>query len=248
MFSFFLELIIKIRPRRRKLFLYESQEKKSVVFFYIIAKIIHMNKPVENLHMFSLSQFPLMFEKTAIAPYMSPETLDCHHGRHLATYIKNLNELIDGTKYADMPLDDIIKTSVTDSNATKIFNNAAQVFNHDFFFHCIKPNGGGDVPNEIVAAFDGANAFFDAFKSASGGVFGSGWSWLVHDGNTLKILTTANADTPIAHGMHPVLSLDVWEHAYYLDYQNRRADFIDAFLLHMVNWDFVRENLDQIIK
>ncbi len=194
--------------------------------------------------MFDLSQFPLPFEKSALAPYMSEQTLACHHGRHMGTYIQNLNQLVQNTKYADMPLDQIIVQSAHDDAAQKIFNNAAQVFNHDFFFRCVMPNGGGSVPDKIADAFGGTDAFKSEFKSAAAAVFGSGWAWVVIDNGTLKIQTTPNADTPIAHGMRPVMTLDVWEHAYYLDYQNRRADFIDAFLDHMVNWGFVMGNLD----
>lgn len=193
--------------------------------------------------MFSLTQFPLHFSESALAPYMSSDTLNCHHGRHLATYIKNLNDLSDGTEYADMPLIEIIKKSANDTGAKKIFNNAAQVFNHDFFFRCIMPNGGGNVPDEIANSFGGADKFIAEFSSVASGVFGSGWVWLVRDGDEIKIMATANADTPIAHGITPLMTLDVWEHAYYLDYQNRRADFINAFLSHLVNWDFVRENM-----
>lgn len=195
--------------------------------------------------MYSLNQFPLQFSESALEPYMSAETLNCHHGKHLATYIKNLNDLSAGTEYADMPLYDIIIKSVADNNAKKIFNNAAQVFNHDFFFKCMTVNGGGNVPDEIADAFGDVNKFITEFKAAAAGVFGSGWAWLVRDNGQIKIMTTANADTPIAHGIKPLMALDVWEHAYYLDYQNRRADFIDAFLSHLINWDFVRENMQQ---
>lgn len=192
--------------------------------------------------MFALNQFPLQFAEDALAPYMSAQTLNCHHGKHLATYIKNLNDLSAGTRYADMPLMEIITESARDDAAKKIFNNAAQVFNHDFFFKCLTPNGGGEIPREITDVFGGADHFVSEFKTAAAGVFGSGWAWVVRDGDAIRIMTTANADTPVAHGITPLLALDVWEHAYYLDYQNRRADFIDAFLAHMVNWDFVRSN------
>ena len=195
--------------------------------------------------MFSLTQFPLNYAPDTLVPYMSPDTINCHHGRHLATYIKNLNDLSADTQYADMPLHEIIVRSAADNGATKIFNNAAQVFNHDFFFHCIAPNGGGEIPDEICRAFGSADKFRTEFINAAAGVFGSGWAWIVRDGTTLKIITTANADTPIAHGLTPVLALDVWEHAYYLDYQNRRVDFINAFIDHLVNWDFVRENIEK---
>ena len=192
--------------------------------------------------MFDLSQFPLPYDMAALAPYMSERTLEFHHGRHLATYIKNLNGLIDGTDYAAMPLLGIIRQSHAHGD-TGVFNNAAQVFNHDFFFHCLAPNGGGAVPAAIADAFGGPDAFRNAFKTAATSVFGSGWTWIVRDGDDLRIIKTANADTPVANGMRPALCLDVWEHAYYLDYQNRRADFCDAFLDHMVNWDFVLENI-----
>lgn len=194
--------------------------------------------------MFALNQFPLQFAEDALVPYMSAQTLNCHHGKHLATYIKNLNDLSAGTRYADMPLMEIITESARDDAAKKIFNNAAQVFNHDFFFKCLTPNGGGEIPREITDVFGGADHFVTEFKTAAAGVFGSGWAWVVRDGDAIRIMTTANADTPVAHGITPLLALDVWEHAYYLDYQNRRADFIDAFLAHMVNWVFVRSNMN----
>lgn len=195
--------------------------------------------------MFSLSQFPLQFEETSLTPYMSAETLQCHHGKHLATYIKNLNDLMQGTVYETLPLDEIIVKSASDENAKKIFNNAAQVFNHNFFFRCLAKDDGKEIPEEIITVFGSKDKFFSEFKSAAAGVFGSGWAWLVKDSDSIKIMTTANADTPIAHGIKPLLALDVWEHAYYLDYQNRRVDFIDAFLQHMVNWEFVKENLQK---
>jgi len=198
--------------------------------------------------MFALSQFPLPYDASALAPYISSETIDFHHGRHVATYIKNLNDLIAGTDYADMPLNEIIRVSAAEKD-TKIFNNAAQVYNHDFFFHSMSPHGRDmKMPDEISTAFGGADAFRKKFRDAAMSVFGSGWTWLVTDGAEYKIITTANADTPQIHGMIPLLTLDVWEHAYYLDYQNRRADFVDAFLDNLVNWDFVAENISNAKK
>ena len=193
--------------------------------------------------MYTLNQFPLPYDTNALAPYMSGRTLEYHHVKHLATYIANLNDLIAGTKYADMPLLNIIEAAAQDADATKIFNNAAQVFNHNFFFHCMGPAHHTPVPPKIADEFGGIDAFKSKFKAAATSVFGSGWTWLVRDthGN-LVIKTTANADTPIAHGENPILTLDVWEHAYYLDYQNRRAEYADAFF-EIVNWDFVAENL-----
>lgn len=193
--------------------------------------------------MFSLQQYPLPYAAGALAPYMSEDTLNYHHGKHLATYIKNLNDLIKGTGYEKVSLDEIITQSAGRASEKKIFNNAAQVYNHDFFFRGLRPNGGGAVPGQIADSFGGADKFREEFKAAALSVFGSGWTWLVRDGGALKIITTANADTPIAHGLKPVMTIDVWEHAYYLDYQNRRAEFIDNYLDHLVNWDFVLENL-----
>lgn len=193
--------------------------------------------------MYSLLQFPLPYDSNMLAPYMSERTLNFHHGKHLGAYISNLNELIADTKYADMPLLAIIQDTATDPNAKKIFNNAAQVFNHNFFFHCMAPAQTTTVPREILDAFGDINKFKEKFKSAALSVFGSGWTWIIRNMNgELEIVTTANADTPIAHNINPILALDVWEHAYYLDYQNRRTEFIDSFF-EIINWDFVAENL-----
>lgn len=219
-----------------------TMRKKFYCNLYALnAKFYKIKK--KGLKMFSLTQFPLQFSETALIPYMSEQTLQYHHGKHLATYIKNLNDLIVNTEYESMPLNEIIKKSYTDITATKIFNNAAQVFNHDFFFRCLKPNSNDKVPEIIAHAFGGKDQFITDFKNAAIGLFGSGWVWLVKDLNEIKIIATPNADTPIAHNITPIMALDVWEHAYYLDYQNRRAEFIDAFLSNLVNWDFVLENL-----
>ena len=196
--------------------------------------------------MFTLSQFPLPYTYDALAPYMSPETLELHHGKHVATYIKNLNDLIQDTPYEQISLYEIINTSAADKenqNAKKIFNNAAQIFNHDFFFNGMCRDCGGQIPDEVASAFGGADKFREQFKSAATSLFGSGYTWLVRDGDELKIINMANADTPIAHNMVPILNLDVWEHAYYVDYQNRRAEFVDTYLDHLVDWNIVAENL-----
>ncbi|MDE6250287.1 MAG: superoxide dismutase [Alphaproteobacteria bacterium] len=193
--------------------------------------------------MFTLSQFPLPYDTSALAPYMSQDTLKTHHGKHVATYISNLNDLIAGTRYEQMPLEQIVIESASIDSDKKIFNNAAQIYNHNFFFHNMSPKSDCGIPYEIASAFGGSDKFREQFKSAAASVFGSGYTWLVRDKYDLKIITTPNADTPIAHGMQPLMCLDVWEHAYYLDYKNKRADFIDAYLDHLVNWDFVAENL-----
>lgn len=182
--------------------------------------------------MFSLNQFSLPFAPAALEPYISERTIGFHYEKHLGGYINNLNGLIADTEFEDMPLEEIIKKS-----SGKTFNNAAQIFNHNFFFTCLKKDCETLAPTEIAE-------LLPEFKSAAAGLFGSGWVWISRD-ETGKLIveTTANADTPIAHGHKPILTLDVWEHAYYLDYQNRRADFIDAFLEHLINWDFVIANL-----
>lgn len=193
--------------------------------------------------MFKLTDFPLPFSETDLVPYMSVETVRFHYGKHMATYIANLNKLIADTKYADMDLREIIINSANDTGAEKIFNNAAQIFNHEFFFNCLG-RGNNLVPDIISNAFGGAYEFKEKFKSAANNVFGSGWVWVVHNENKFEIITTKNADTPIARGIKPILTLDLWEHAYYLDYQNRRADFVDNFLESLIDWKFVVDNMD----
>lgn len=195
--------------------------------------------------MFTLTQFPLPYAASALEPYISADTLNTHHGKHVATYIDNLNKLITGTPYEEVSLYEIIKQSAEKPSDAKIFNNAAQIYNHDFFFQGMCPDCGGTIPDEIIQAFGSAENFRDAFKSAATSVFGSGYTWLVRDNGQLKIVNTANADTPIAYDMKPVMNLDLWEHAYYLDYKNKRGDFIDNYLDHLVNWEFVSENLKQ---
>jgi Fe-Mn family superoxide dismutase len=160
--------------------------------------------------------------------------MDFHYEKHLGGYISNLNALIKGTGMDGMSLENIIQNS-----EGKIFNNAAQVFNHVFFFAGLK-NGGEEAPIKIT---DQIKDFKSEFKAAALSVFGSGWAWLIENDGKLEIITTLNADTPIRHGQKPLLALDVWEHAYYLDYQNRRGDFCDMFLDHLVNWEIVLERL-----
>lgn len=195
--------------------------------------------------MFTLTQFPLPYATDALMPYISAETLETHHGRHVATYIDNLNKLIENTPYADLSLIEIIKESANTPEDKKIFNNAAQVYNHDFFFHGMCPKCTTEIPQEIIESFGSAENFKNQFKESATALFGSGYTWLVRDGDKLKIINTSNADTPIAHNMQPILTLDVWEHSYYLDYKNKRADFVDNFLNNLVNWDFVAENLSK---
>ncbi len=194
-------------------------------------------------NMFALTQFPLPYPTDALTPYISAETLETHHGKHVATYINNLNKLIENTPYEDFSLIDIIKNSATNSDDKKIFDNAAQIYNHDFFFQGMCPKCNTEIPREIIEKFGSVENFANQFKTAATSLFGSGYTWLVRDGENLKIINTTNADTPIAHNMKPILTLDVWEHSYYLDYKNKRADFVDNFLNNLVDWNFVAENL-----
>ena len=191
---------------------------------------------------------PLPYPKNALEPHTSAQKLDFHHGRHHQTYVTNLNNLVKGSPMENQSLEEIIQATAKDSSKTGIFNNAAQVWNHTFFWNCMKPGGGGNPSGALAQAIDrdlgGLAKFKDDFKARAVGQFGSGWVWLVKgkDG-TLKISTTSNADTPIAHGETPLLTADVWEHAYYLDYQNRRPDHIKAWLDKLVNWSFAEKNL-----
>lgn len=195
--------------------------------------------------MFALAEFPLPYPTNALAPYISQETMETHHGKHVATYINNLNQLIENTPYKDASLAQIIKETAKNPDEQKIFNNAAQVYNHDFFFHGMCPKCTDTIPQEIIDAFGSKDNFKQQFKQAATSLFGSGYTWLVKDGDELRIINMTNADTPIAHNMKPIMTVDVWEHAYYLDYKNKRADFIDSFLDNLVNWNFVAENLKQ---
>lgn len=195
--------------------------------------------------MFTITEFPLPYPTDALVPYISAETLQTHHGKHVATYIDNLNKLIQDTPYQEVSLTEIIKQSANKSQDKKIFNNAAQIYNHNFFFAGMCPNCKTQIPSEIINAFGSEQKFKDAFKTAATSLFGSGYTWLVRDGDELRIINLQDADTPIIHDTKPILTLDVWEHSYYLDYKNKRADFVDAFLNNLVDWNFVSENLKQ---
>jgi Fe-Mn family superoxide dismutase len=190
---------------------------------------------------------PLPYAKDALAPYISANTLDFHHGKHHQTYVTNLNNLTKDTPLASKSLEEVIKAVADDRGKVGVFNNAAQVWNHTFFWHCMKPGGGGKPTGNVAWAIDKAfgsyEKFAAEFKNACVTQFGSGWGWLAAENGALKVLSTSNADLPLAHGQRALLTCDVWEHAYYLDYQNRRPDFVQAFLDHLVNWDFVAKNL-----
>jgi Fe-Mn family superoxide dismutase len=195
--------------------------------------------------MITLPELP--FAKDALAPVISANTLEFHYGKHHKAYVDNLNKLVAGTDLAEADLETVIIKAAGNPARTGIFNNAAQVWNHSFYWKCLKAGGGGTptgaVAAKIAAVWGSYEKFADELKNAGVTQFGSGWAWLVVDGGQLKITKTANADTPIAHGVKPLLTLDVWEHAYYLDYQNRRPDYLGAVIARLIDWDFVNANL-----
>jgi Fe-Mn family superoxide dismutase len=195
----------------------------------------------------AFGQPPLPYDFNALEPHMSARTFEFHYGKHHAAYVTNLNNLVKETELADKPLVEVIQASFKDPAKTGIFNNAAQVWNHTFFWNSMKSGGGGkpsgDLAAKIDAAFGSFDKFKEDFKTAATTQFGSGWAWLVMEGDTLKVTKTPNAENPLVHGQKPLLTLDVWEHAYYLDYQNRRPDFIQTFLDQLVNWDFAAQNM-----
>ena len=180
---------------------------------------------------------PLPYPEGALAPHISARTLSFHYGRHHAGYVAKLGGLVGGTDYEDSTLEEI----VAGAGPGTLFDNAAQAWNHDFYWHSMSPDGGGDpggaLAGAVDRAFGSADAFKEEFAAAARAKFGSGWVWLAADGDGLRIDTTDNADTPLAHGLTPLLTIDVWEHAYYLDYQNDRAAYVDAFIERLIDWE-----------
>jgi superoxide dismutase, Fe-Mn family len=189
----------------------------------------------------------LPYDESALEPVISANTLSYHYDKHHRTYVDTLNKLIAGTEFGELPLESIIKATAGQPNHAAVFNNAAQAWNHTFYWRSLHPTGGGEPPallkRLMVSSFGSVEACKEELTRAAVEQFGSGWAWLVHDGERLKVLKTGNAETPIAQGPRPLLTLDVWEHAYYLDYQNRRADYVKAVLDRLVNWQFASENL-----
>jgi Fe-Mn family superoxide dismutase len=190
---------------------------------------------------------PLPYAANALEPHMSANTFSFHHAKHHNAYVTNLNNLIKDTDLASKGLEEIIKAVAGDASKAGVFNNAAQVWNHTFFWSSMKPGGGGKPAGDLLARietdFGSFDKFKEDFKNAAVTQFGSGWAWLVEEKGALKIVKTGNADTPLAHGQKALLTVDVWEHAYYLDFQNRRPDYVQTFLDHLANWDFATANL-----
>ena len=190
----------------------------------------------------------LSYANDALAPYMSAETLDFHHGKHHQTYVTNLNNLLKDNELQGASLEDIVIKSSKDASMAGIFNNAGQHWNHILFWQCMKPNGGGPIPSELETRlnsdFGSIDQFKEAFIQAGTTQFGSGWAWLAIDNGKLVVTKSANASNPLVDGMKPILGCDVWEHSYYIDYRNKRPDYLKAFLDSLVNWEFVASQLD----
>ncbi len=190
----------------------------------------------------------LPYERNALAPKISEETLNFHYGKHHQTYVDNLNKLVAGTELEGKSLEEIISATAGDPGKAGIFNNAAQVWNHTFYWKSMAPNGGGKPTGKVAEMIDrdfgGYDAFRDAFTNAGLTQFGSGWAWLVEAHGKLEVRKTPNAETPVSDpSATPLLTMDVWEHAYYLDYQNARAKYIESFLDGLINWEFANQNL-----
>ena len=194
---------------------------------------------------FELPSLP--YANDALAAYMSAETLDFHHGKHHQTYVTNLNNLLKDNELQGASLEDIVVKSSKDTSMAGIFNNAGQHWNHILFWQCMKPNGGGSIPSELEARlnsdFGSVDQFKEAFIQAGTTQFGSGWAWLAIDNGKLVVTKSANASNPLVDGMKPILGCDVWEHSYYIDYRNKRPDYLKAFLDNLVNWEFVASQL-----
>jgi Fe-Mn family superoxide dismutase len=189
---------------------------------------------------------PLPYADNALEPVISAKTISFHYGKHHKGYLDQLNRLIAGTEYADMPLEKIIESTSGQAAKTAIFNNAAQFWNHTFYWRSLAPRGSeppAELRRRIEASFGSVEACRKEFAGAAVSQFGSGWAWLVMDSGNLRIVKTGNAEVPLTKGMRPLLTIDVWEHAYYLDYQNRRADYVKALLDKVLNWEFAMQNI-----
>jgi Fe-Mn family superoxide dismutase len=189
---------------------------------------------------------PLPYGDNALDPVISANTLGFHYGKHHKTYVDNLNKLIANTELADLSLEEVITATAGKADKVGVFNNAAQVWNHTFYWSSLSPNGGGEPPaalrQKIEASFGSVDACKKELATAATTQFGSGWAWLVKDGDNLQVTKTSNADLPFTKGLKPLLTIDVWEHAYYLDYQNRRVDYVNAVLDKLINWGFAADN------
>jgi Fe-Mn family superoxide dismutase len=203
------------------------------------------NDKIESASQHILPSLP--YADNALDPVISATTIGFHYGKHHKAYVDNLNKVVAGTEFAGLSLENIITTTAGKVDKAAMFNNAAQIWNHTFYWKSMNPKGGGKPPaalkQKIEASFESVDACKKELSAAAVSQFGSGWAWLVLDGDKLKVVKTANAGSPITAGVKPLLTIDVWEHAYYLDYQNRRVDYVNAVLDKLINWEFAMENL-----
>jgi Fe-Mn family superoxide dismutase len=206
--------------------------------------IMKTNDKIESASVYALP--PLPYAQNALAPVISANTISFHYGKHHKGYVDNLNKLVVGTEFAGMPLEKIVTATAGKADKAAIFNNASQAWNHAFYWNSLTPNG-GEVPAALKKMIEVSFGTVDACKkelaTAATTQFGSGWAWLVLDGDKVKVIKTSNADSPLAKGIKSLLTIDIWEHAYYLDYQNRRADYVNAVLDKLINWSFAADNL-----
>ncbi len=190
---------------------------------------------------------PLPYADNALEPVISANTISFHYGKHHKTYVDNLNNLVKGTDLESATLESIVNATAGKADKAPVFNNAAQVWNHTFYWHSMKPHGGGKPSGQLAQMIDAAFGNYDEFRKQFSATtvsqFGSGWGWLVVDGGALKVVKTGNAEVPFTKGQKPLLTIDVWEHAYYLDHQNKRAAYVDAVIDRLLNWDFAAANL-----
>ena len=194
----------------------------------------------------SYQQPPLLYPENALEPFISAKTIGFHYGKHHVAYITNYNNLVAGTPFDTLSIEAVIVKAAVDPQHIGIFNNGAQAWNHSFYWNCLTPNGGGEPSGELATKISQDFGSFDKFKeelkSAAATQIGSGWAWLVLEGGKLKVVKTGNAQTPLTSGQKPILTIDVWEHAYYLDYQNRRPDYVATIIDNLLNWEFAAKN------
>jgi superoxide dismutase, Fe-Mn family len=207
----------------------------------------HDSSPVRQSAPEPFSLPPLPYAEEALAPVISARTLQIHHGKHHKGYVDTLNKLVAGTAYADMSLEQVVKATAGHADHAAIYNNAAQAWNHAFYWRSLQPDGGGTPPPMLEARINSSFGDIEALKrdlaAAATTEFGSGWAWLVLDGAKLRVMNTSNADNPLSSPLKPLLAIDVWEHAYYLDVQNRRADYVQGVIDRLINWTFAADNL-----
>jgi Fe-Mn family superoxide dismutase len=216
-----------------------------------LALVLSLPDPIAKEPLMStvttLSLPPLPYADTALDPVISANTISFHYGKHHKAYVDNGNKLLAGTDLEGRPMEEIIKATYGKADKAGVFNNVAQVWNHDFYWLSMRPGGGGAPKGRVADLINSSFGSYDGFKTelsqAAMTQFGSGWAWLVSEGGKLKVTKTPNAENPLVHNQTPLLTIDVWEHAYYLDYQNRRADYVAAWLDKLANWDFAEKNL-----